>query len=362
MSSSPSPPKLSQSYIDEFIGYKLTDTAIAFIVLETVFVVLRCWSRYLQKASIGWDDILIIPAYLFCLGPCISSILAVKYGGVGHHIDALMQVAPEKLYYWGRSCLIAIPVLYIVSTTLPKLVILTVYLRIFVHKWSRISCYVIGAVLVASCILNMILSIWQCSPPDYVWNKTIPNGFCRDNVQVHFRWGTFANIVTDVAMLILPLPVIWGLQIPPRVKIGLTVTFIIGSIGLTTSIVRFAEFLGTAAFDDGTWASVKLALWACVEPGVYLFAACLLACRPLLHRTLLLRAGLWSRVGADPDEELQLQLQRASDGGYDGRTTTKKDRQAFALQQANKEACICSGAIDRVGFIDEEYGTGGIIH
>lgn len=74
MSSSSSPPKLSQSYIDESIGYKLTDTAIAFIVLETVFVVLRCWSRYLQKASIGWDDILIIPAYLFCLGPCICSI------------------------------------------------------------------------------------------------------------------------------------------------------------------------------------------------------------------------------------------------------------------------------------------------
>ena len=107
--------------------------------------------------------------------------------------------------YWGRICLIAVPIINVVSSTLPKLVILAVYLRVFVQKPSRIASYAIGAVLVASCIINMVLLIWQCSPLDYVWNKNIAKGYCRDSIQEHIRWGQFPNVVTDVAMLILPM-------------------------------------------------------------------------------------------------------------------------------------------------------------
>ena len=74
MASSPSSSALSQDYIDEYIGNRLINTAIAFIVLDTIFVALRCWSRYLQKAPVGWDDLLIIPAYISCLSLCICGI------------------------------------------------------------------------------------------------------------------------------------------------------------------------------------------------------------------------------------------------------------------------------------------------
>ena len=131
--------------------------------------------------------------------------VSLKFGGVGHHVDVVVQFSPEKIKYWGRICLIANPILYAVCCTLPKLVILAVYLRVFIHRWSRIGCYATGAAIIAACITNLIVSIWQCSPADYVWNKTIANGYCRDDVQAHFRWGQFPNIVTDVAMLVLPL-------------------------------------------------------------------------------------------------------------------------------------------------------------
>lgn len=74
MSSSIHTSELSQSYIDAYIGDRLKGTAIALIVLQTIFVALRQWSRHLQKAPFGWDDIFIIPAYLSCLGLCIASI------------------------------------------------------------------------------------------------------------------------------------------------------------------------------------------------------------------------------------------------------------------------------------------------
>ena len=133
--------------------------------------------------------------------------MSVKYGGVGYHQEVLIEFAPEKFQYWSRICLIAVPVFYALSSTLPKLVILAVYLRVFVSKWSRTACYAIGAVLVASCIINMILSIFQCTQKDWVHNTMLYSGYCRKdiNIQAHIRWGQFPNVVTDIAMLILPL-------------------------------------------------------------------------------------------------------------------------------------------------------------
>ena len=129
----------------------------------------------------------------------------VQYGGVGHHIEAVILYTPGKVLFWGRSALIATPVLFISSSTLPKLVILALYLRIFVKKWSRISCYAISVILVLSWVINVVLIISRCSPPDYVWDKSIPHGYCRNDVQAQIRYGPLTNIITDVAMLILPM-------------------------------------------------------------------------------------------------------------------------------------------------------------
>ena len=245
MSSSVHTSELSQSYIDAYIGDRLKGTAIALIVLETVFVALRQWSRHLQKAPFGWDDILIIPSYLSGLGMCISgireylisfismvdkSIVAVQYGGVGHHLEAVALLSPEKLSYWGNTCLIAIPALYALAVTFPKLVVLVVYLRVFTDKQSRSTCYVVGAVTILACVANVILSFWPCSPPAFKWDRTIEGGYCNVDGQTHLRIGGLPNIVTDVVMLILPLPVIWRLHTSTRIKLGLTTTFLIGGL------------------------------------------------------------------------------------------------------------------------------------
>ncbi|TEY28882.1 hypothetical protein BOTCAL_0994g00010 [Botryotinia calthae] len=64
-------------------------------------------------------------------------------------------------------------------------------------------------------------------------------------------------------------------------KFGLTLTFMTGSIGLATSILRFDSFFKGSALSDGTWSSVDLMTWTLVEPDVYLIAACLPTYRPL---------------------------------------------------------------------------------
>jgi hypothetical protein len=98
-----------------------------------------------------------------------------------------------------------------------------------------------------------------------------------------FRYGSIPNIVTDVMMLILPMPLIWSLHVSPKVKIGLLVTFLLGSMSVLrllgeyfASLTRqqgrshiysliFAFFTPLV---DGTWTAVPLLCWGNVEPSI----------------------------------------------------------------------------------------------
>ena len=60
------------------------------------------------------------------------------------------------------------------------------------------------------------------------------------------------NAITDLVMLVLPLPSIWHLNTTRSKKIGLTIVFLTGSIGIVASCIRLSVFFGTNAFNDPT--------------------------------------------------------------------------------------------------------------
>ena len=58
----------------EYSGDVLRDVAIAFTVLEIAAITLRYVSLWVSKKRFGPDDILAVPALLFCLGMNIVSL------------------------------------------------------------------------------------------------------------------------------------------------------------------------------------------------------------------------------------------------------------------------------------------------
>ncbi len=50
------------------------------------------------------------------------------------------------------------------------------------------------------------------------------------NYQVFGVWISLPHIVSDLVILILPLPVLWRMQMARTKKLGLTVTFLTGSM------------------------------------------------------------------------------------------------------------------------------------
>jgi hypothetical protein len=123
---------------------------------------------------------------------------------------------------------LAIALVYLFAVLFPKLAILAIYLHVFTDKLYRKACWFLGGLLVANTIGSTVAGVLMCVPLNYLWDRSI-DGHCFD-IPDYLRYIALVNIVTDVVMLVLPLPLIWKLRISRNVKLGLTCTFATGSV------------------------------------------------------------------------------------------------------------------------------------
>src|SRR5450755_1490382 len=90
-----------------------------------------------------------------------------------------------------------------------------------VFRWATIVTLVVvdGAGLALT-----FLYIFQCRPVGVVFKDPIPsNAHCTDIVTLYLCSAP-VNIITDLAILFLPIPVLTGMRLPRRQKIILVVT------------------------------------------------------------------------------------------------------------------------------------------
>jgi hypothetical protein len=153
----------------------------------------------------------------------------VAGGGVGHHAGWVLQNEPEAVRLFMKLQIPHITI-YAAAVTFPKLAILGLFLRIFTKQWHRVCCQLLIVLVAATGIAVVIVTCFQCRPLAYLWDpEGHPGARCID-INAFWRWGSFPNIITDVMILLLPVPCIWKLQLSTRDKVGLIVTFATGSV------------------------------------------------------------------------------------------------------------------------------------
>lgn len=69
----------------------------------------------------------------------------------------------------------------------------------------------------------------MCRPVSYNWDKTVPSGHCT-NEQLAFLLAGIMNFLIDVLVVVLPIPMLWRLQMPLSVKLGLLGMFGLGAM------------------------------------------------------------------------------------------------------------------------------------
>ncbi|KAJ6002280.1 hypothetical protein N7522_007507 [Penicillium canescens] len=274
---------MEQSNRIAYCGDQLIGVSITIAILQTIIVGARFYTRYWQRLATGIDDYLMIPALLASLGQAGLYIYLVKQGGVGYHLAYVMRT-PQKLVTLQKG-LYANEILDFPFTVTPaKLSILVFYARIFSVRPFRIFAYIIGAVVLCHGIGVLFAAIFQCSPIAYTWDSTIV-GTCV-NQQAFYRWVSPPNILTDVLILVMPLPYVWKLHTSLGHKLALTGVSDLAQRGTVFSILRMTTFFQESATTDPTWVSVKLGIWTILEGGIIISAACLPSIWPLISRIL----------------------------------------------------------------------------
>jgi hypothetical protein len=111
---------------------------------------------------------------------------------------------------------------------LTKASIILLYLRIFIQKTFRIICWAMLSIIVAYMIATTAAAIFQCTPIPRAWDKTIP-GTCINITQNWFANAGF-SIATDVIILLMPMPIIYSLNLQINQKLGLMFIFALGGL------------------------------------------------------------------------------------------------------------------------------------
>ena len=120
--------------------------------------------------------------------------------------------------------------LYTPGIALIKISILLFYSRIFPGLSFRKILYGLGTAILLWEVCCQFTTIFECSPIEYFWrNRATTQGSCID-VQGFLIGQAVPNIVTDVVILIIPLPLVWRLQLPVIQRVGLTWILTLGGL------------------------------------------------------------------------------------------------------------------------------------
>ncbi|KAJ5825662.1 hypothetical protein N7474_002800 [Penicillium riverlandense] len=155
-----------------------------------------------------------------------------------------------------------------------KMSILLQYRRVFSTTPNmRLACLILIAFLAAYGTWTIVSAWANCVPVEKFWNPDTP-GFCLDKEALWFS-NSAVHILTDLLILIYPMPVLQSLQLPKKQKLALMGVFALGGFVMITSILRLKSLLVISKSTDPTYDNVGAATWSAVECNVAIICACL---------------------------------------------------------------------------------------
>ncbi|KAK3167196.1 hypothetical protein OEA41_010322 [Lepraria neglecta] len=178
--------------------------------------------------------------------------------------------------------LLAVEVIYQAATFSIKASILYLYHRVFFvsHRFTKLLWAVVIFILIYSGVQGMGALI-QCVPISANWDPTIK----RHCLPIGAPVTIFAvcNVLTDFVILILPMPLLWGLQQPLERKIKIMGIFMLGGFVCFASIYR-AVVIHNLTPIDPSYTDIQSQVWTAIEMGMGVVSVCLPTYRPIFSR------------------------------------------------------------------------------
>ena len=210
-------------------SFKINIVNVVTLVVAIFAVILRLTSRWLSAAPFWWDDRFMIVGLVLTFGSSALNFVAANHGA-GKHQELVSKQDQSKL----AQIIYGIEILYPPLVTAIKCSILTLYLRLFgVRPLFRKTIYVMLALVVGWCVGVFFAAIFQASPPELFWMtnlRDLPKGAHHIDFTAYLIGSAVPNVVMDFAILLLPMGIVWQLQISKSRKMALSAIFAVGAL------------------------------------------------------------------------------------------------------------------------------------
>jgi hypothetical protein len=229
------------------------------IAAATISTALRLWAKLYGKNGVTLDDYLILIATICLIGECISGLVYGSPYGMGRHVNVVsaydQMMVRRGDYVFSHF--------YDFALVFVKLGILAFYWRVFVQPFFRSMVLAVAAFVTAWGIGITVTLLVACRPIAAYWDVKI-HGECLNLVTFTY-FTNISNLCTDVIIFLMPVPMIWNLQLPTRRKLLLMFIFCIGLGTCIISAIRLTIIFGRKN-PDFTWYYVSLGAFSAFEP------------------------------------------------------------------------------------------------
>jgi hypothetical protein len=120
-------------------------------------------------------------------------------------------------------------VLYSPALAFAKMSFLCFYLNINPDRTFRIGVFATMLVVIGSCVGIVVSLLAACTPFAKNIDVTVRGGECINRGSLYIATAVI-NIITDIILLVLPIPMVLGLQMVRSRKIMLITLFSVGSM------------------------------------------------------------------------------------------------------------------------------------
>lgn len=191
---------------------------------------------------------MLLVGYIFTVGLSIATMICGWYGvgthGTQLHSDLLTRltaVAVEDIPAENMTPLLksnyATRLLYTIALGFVKTSILVFYMRLDHRKYTRWVVYTLIAFVAAFSIITFFFLAFVCFPPALFWDLTgqaVAPDKClsQPTQQMFFNLNGICNIIQDISIYLLPIPMLWNLQMPFRQKLALVALFSVGLVAV----------------------------------------------------------------------------------------------------------------------------------
>ncbi|KAI1982897.1 hypothetical protein LOZ51_005496 [Ophidiomyces ophidiicola] len=284
----------------EYQGPQVAIVGITLLTLSVIIVCLRMYVRIWMRRSASWDDWLMVSVMPVVVAATVVSIVATHYGWGIHIWDNKKEwLRPSRKLSWASQ------VLYITIMLLVKSSILTSYLRFFTSKPYRAATYVMLGVLVAWWISYAFALFFNCRPLRDYWDAP-RDAKCVDELGKMFS-ASITNFVTDLIVLILPIPTLWKLRLPIKDRVILIILMSLGLIACVASALKtYYTYRAIVITYDVSWEGYNVWLWSDFELNLSVICPSIPILRPFAQKYLpLLGFKTLHHHSGDPDHSYQ---------------------------------------------------------